>query len=210
MRIFAALIGLVFSFSVASVHAATYTEGKDYVVLTEPVRPADPTKIEVAEVFSFVCPGCNKFEPLLQAWVKKLPADVAFVQTHASFNQNWQVYQRGYYTMLSLGVKDKAQEAVFTTIHVGKKELLTAQAWADFLTLYGVDKQKTISTFNSFGVNSQIKQADNRVRDLKVTSTPQMYIDGRFRVTATAHEDMLKIAQFLIEKVRAERAGLKR
>lgn len=209
MRMLAALIGLVLSVSVAGVSAAGYTDGKDYVTLAEPVRPADASRIEVAEVFSFLCPHCYHFEPLLQAWTKKQPADVVLVQTHASFNHNWPIYQRGFYTMLSLGVKDKAQEAVFNTIYVAKKELLTADAWADFLSLYGVDKQKTISTFNSFGVNSQVKQADNRVRDFKVVSTPTIVVDGRFRVNVSNHEEMLKVAQFLVDKVRAERAAVK-
>jgi len=209
MRMFAALFGLVLSIFVASANAANYTEGKDYVVLPEPVRPADASRIEVAEVFSFLCPHCYHFEPLLQAWIKKQPADVVLVQTHASFNHNWPIYQRGYYTMLSLGVKDKAQDAVFNTIFLAKKELLTAEAWADFLSLYGVDKQKTISTFNSFGVNSHIKQAENRVRDFKITGTPTVIVDGRFKITATNHEEMLKVSQFLVDKVRAERAAAK-
>lgn len=209
MRMFAALFGLVLSTLIASVSAAEFTEGKDYVVLAEPVRPADASKIEVAEVFSYLCPHCYHFEPLLQAWTKKQPADVVLVQTHASFNQNWPIYQRGFYTIASLGVKDKVHEAVFNSIYIGKKELLTAEAWADFLSLYDVDKQKTISTFNSFGVNSQIKQAESRVRGLKVSSTPTVVVDGRFKVAVSNHEEMLKVTQFLVNKVRAERAAAK-
>jgi thiol:disulfide interchange protein DsbA len=85
-----------------------------------------------------------------------------------------------------------------------------AQDWADFLALYGVDKQKTLSTYNSFGVNSQMKQADARGRDFKIPSTPALIVDGRFRITAANHDEMLKVAQFLVEKVRAERALVKR
>ncbi len=207
MRKFIALLGLVLSVAAVSATAAGYTEGKDYVVLADQVKPADPSRIEVAEVFSFLCPHCYSFEPLLKTWTKAQPADVAVVQTHASFNHNWPVYQRGYYTITSLGVKDKVQDAVFNSVYVGKKELLNAQAWADFLALYGVDKQKAISTYNSFGVNSQIKQADNRVRDFKVPSTPALIVDGRYRVTVENHQEMLKVTQFLVDKVRAERAA---
>lgn len=209
MRMLVALLGLVLSVSAATTNAADYTEGKDYVVLADPIRPADASKIEVAEVFSYLCPHCYDFESLLQAWTKKQSADVVLVQTHASFNHNWPIYQRAYYTIVALGVKDKVQDAVFSSVFVGKKELLTAEAWADFLSLYGVDKQKTISTFNSFGVNSQVKQADNRVRDMKIASTPTMVVDGRFKVAVSKHEDMLKVAQFLVDKVRAERAAMK-
>ena len=210
MRMFAVLVGLVLGAVVSVANAAGYTEGKDYEVLATQVRPADASKIEVAEVFSFLCPHCHRFEPLIQAWAKKQPADVVLVQTHASFNHNWPIYQRGFYTMQALGVKDKAQEGVFTSIYVGKQEMLTAEAWANFLVTYGVDKQKTLSTFNSFGVNSQVKQADNRVRDLKITSTPSVIVDGRFRVLVSNHEEMLKVAQFLVDKVRTERTAVKR
>lgn len=212
MRMFAALLGLVMGFSVSiSSIAASYTEGKEYVVLAERIVPADAKKIEVAEFFSYACPHCAKFEPILQAWAKKLPADVGLVQTHVSFNRpDWASYQRGYYTMLTLGAKDKAQEAVFNSIYIAKKNLSGAQDWADFLSPYGVDKQKTLNTYNSFGVNSQVKQADARARDFKIPSTPALIVDGRFRITVTDHEEMVKVAHFLVEKVRAERTALKR
>ena len=35
-------------------------------------------KIEVVEFFCYGCPHCNAFEPTLDAWAKKLPADVVF------------------------------------------------------------------------------------------------------------------------------------
>lgn len=207
MRISTALIGLIMGFSFATTAlAATYSEGKDYALLSEPVVPTNASKIEVAEFFSYACAHCYKFEPLLQAWAKKLPADVSMVQTHVSFNRpDWTNYQRGFYTILSLGIKDKVQDAVFNSIYVANKQISGAQDWADFLSLYGVDKQKTLSTYNSFGVNTQIKQAEARSRDFKIASTPTLIVDGRFRVTATNHEDMLKVAQFLVDKVRAER-----
>ncbi len=211
MRMFAALIGLIVGFSVSlSSLAASYTEGKEYVVLAERIVPADPNKIEVAEFFSYACPHCYKFEPILQAWVKKFPADVKLVQTHVSFNRpDWASYQRGYYTVVALGVKDKVQDAIFNSIYVANKNLSGAQDWADFLSLYGVDKQKTLSTYNSFGVNSQIKQAEARTRDFKIPSTPMVIVDGRFRVAVSNHDEMVKVAQFLVDKVRAERAAIK-
>lgn len=185
--------------------AASYSEGKDYVTLGEPVKTADASKVEVNEVFSYACPHCFHFEPLFSAWSKKQGTDVAVVQTHASFNPSWVIYQRGYYTVTSLKLKDKVQDAIFNAVHVAHKELTTADEWAGFLSLYGVDKDTVLKTFNSFGVNTQMKQADTKVKDFKVTSTPQIIVDGRYRITATNHEDMLKVADFLVAKVRAER-----
>ena len=53
----------------------TYVAGTDYDLISPPVRAVDPGKIEVAEFFWYGCSHCYTFEPLLQAWKKKLPKD---------------------------------------------------------------------------------------------------------------------------------------
>ena len=50
--------------------------GKDYVVINPPVATPANGKIEVVEFFWYGCPHCNAFEPMLEAWAKKLSADV--------------------------------------------------------------------------------------------------------------------------------------
>lgn len=220
MRIFATLIGLFFSLSVfaatsnspvTSTAATTgYVEDKDYTLLAEVVRPVDPTKIEVSEVFSYTCPHCMHFEPILEAWAKKQPADVNVVQIHTSWRDDMEPYQRGFYTAVTLKIKDKVQMAVFNAVHNEHKDFTTAQAWADFLSAYGVDKKTVLNTYDSFGVTSQIKQADARTRGYKTTGTPEIVVDGKYRVSTRTsggtQEDMLKVTQFLIDKIRAERA----
>lgn len=206
MRFFRQLTAAAFALGLsAATFAQGISEGKDYVTLADPVKTADPSKIEVNEVFSYACPHCFHFEPLFSAWAKKQGADVAVVQTHAAFNPSWIIYQRGYYTALTLKVKDKVQDAVFNSVHVAHKELNTADDWAALFAVHGVDKETALKTFNSFGVNTQMKQADTRVKDFKIASTPQIVVDGRYRITATKHEDILKVADFLVAKVRADR-----
>ena len=214
MRILAALLGAVFSLSALAVEPAapapeSYLEGRDYMQLDTPVRPANSSKIEVAEVFSYTCPHCFHFEPLIETWMKAQKADVELVQTHTSWSSEMEPYQRGYYTLMSLRLKDKAHMAVFNTIHMERKELANAEAWADFLAQFGANRQLVISTYNSFSVNSQIELANARVRGYQISGTPELIIDGRFRISsrnAGSQENMLKIAQFLVDKVRTERA----
>ena len=89
---------------------------------------------------------------------------------------------------------------------------MTAEQWADFFTNYGVDKAKALSTYNSFGVTSQIKQAEARARSYKITGTPEMVVDGKYRISsrlAGGHAEMLKVVDFLVAKIRAERAAAK-
>jgi thiol-disulfide isomerase/thioredoxin len=58
-----------------------------------------PGKIEVVEFFWYECPHCNAFEPLLEAWAKKLPADVAFRRVPVGFTARHQVAQKLYYAL---------------------------------------------------------------------------------------------------------------
>src|SRR5437868_5069067 len=64
----------------------TPREGAQYRKL-EPRQPTDVPagKIEVLEFFRYSCPHCFSFEPVLAAWVARLPKDVVFKRVPVSF-----------------------------------------------------------------------------------------------------------------------------
>lgn len=211
MRIVAILLGLLAALSTSTVAMADdYREGEHYVVLQPAVRTADPGKIEVAEVFAYSCPHCFHFEPLLQAWEKKQAADVYLMQVHANWNSQMEPLIRGYYTSVALKIRDQTHMAVFNALHLEHKNLTSAAQWADFFAPFGIDKAKAISTYNSFGVASQVKQADARTRQYQVRGTPELIVNGKYRVSSRltgGQEEMLKVADFLVAKERAARQG---
>jgi len=185
---------------------AQYVQGKHYEVLAQPVRTADPAKIEVVEVFSYGCGHCYAFEPLLQSWEKKKPSDVYLMQIHAMWNPQMEALVRGYYTSVMLGLKDRTHMAVFNAIHKEQRYFADADQWAEFFAGYGVDKAKALSAYNSFGVSSQIKQAELRAREYKITGTPEMVVNGKYRVSSTltgGHQEMLKVVDFLVVQERS-------
>ena len=66
--------------------AQTWAEGTNYDVL----NPAQRTnvaagKVEVMEVFSYGCPGCNQFQPVMAALEHSLPSKAQMVFLPASF-----------------------------------------------------------------------------------------------------------------------------
>lgn len=184
-----------------------YIEGKDYMVLAEPVSTLDPSKIEVSEAFAYPCHFCFNLESLLENWVKSQHPDVAFVRTHVTFRPEWVPYQRGYYTALSLSLKGNIDMDIFNEIHVKHHELNTAEEWANFLSSYGVKKETALKTYDSFGVTSRMNQADVRNKAFKITATPTIIVEGKYKVinSSGGNEETLKIAEFLVEKVRAEK-----
>ena len=52
----------------------TPVEGQQYVRLSQPQPVLTPGKVEVIEFFWYGCPHCFEFEPMLEAWIKTLPA----------------------------------------------------------------------------------------------------------------------------------------
>src|SRR5215472_1471406 len=68
--------------------SAQLAEGHDYRLVT-PARPtSSPGRIEVVEFFSYACPHCAKFNPLLSAWVAKQPKDVVFRRVPVSYGRD--------------------------------------------------------------------------------------------------------------------------
>src|SRR5690554_7817659 len=126
MRFLVALITIVFSFTAfAETSPRKFTAGEHYIVLDQPVRTVDSSKIEVAEVFSYHCGHCFNFEPILQAWEKQQPDDVVVVQTPAIWNAQMENLARAFYTIKALKIEDKAHMAVFNAIHLERKHFNT-------------------------------------------------------------------------------------
>lgn len=215
MRILAGLLALTFALAASAQEAdeksaaATpdYREGTHYLALAEPVPTTVPDKIEVMEIFAYTCGHCFNFEPLLQAWKKEQPEDVAVVSTPAIWVKEMEAYARGFYTAQALGLHDQVHMPVFNAMHQEGKEFTTAEAWADFLAEYGADREKALKTFTSWGVTQKVSQADKRVQSYGIQGTPELVVNGKYRVTAKragSHAEMLRIADFLVKKERED------
>ncbi len=212
MRVIAFLAGLLVSLAACAQEdapqAATYEEGKHYIALDTPVPTITPGKIEVTEVFWYGCGHCYSFEPLINSWEKTLEDDVELVKSPAIWRGNMETHARIFYTAKSLGVLDSVHEKVFAAMHKQNKRLSDKDEIYPLFADAGVEREKFDKVFDSFGVSSQVQQADSRARGFKISGTPEIIVDGKYRVTAGSagsQQDMLKVAKFLVEKIRAEK-----
>jgi len=186
-----------------------YVEGKHYTKLDTPVKTITGDNVEVTEVFSYGCIHCFHFEPVAQNWKASIPEGAEFVQNPAVFNSAWEYYARIFYTAKALDVFNPVHEEVFKALHVGRKRLKSESDVAAIFVAAGVDEAKFKETFNSFGVSSQVQMADSRARGFGTTGTPELIIDGRYRVTSSMagnHQGMFNVANYLIEKIKKEKA----
>ncbi len=215
MRKIAALLTILFSVSACaeSDHAApdtasVFEAGTHYQVIPEAVRTDDPNKIEVRELFAYTCGHCFKFDPLFHEWQVKQAGDVNVVQTPVVWAAQMEPFARAYYTAKALGVLDKSHMGLFNALHLEKRNFKDADDLAAFFSQYGVEPEKFKKTFDSFGIGSQVKQGDAKVRAYKIKGTPELVVDGKYRVgsrDAGGHEGMLKVVDFLVAKIRKER-----
>lgn len=175
----------------------------------QPLEPLDG-KVEVVEVFSYVCGACAAFQPLVNAWKPTLGPDVKFSYVPASFRDTWAPYVRAYYTAEAMGVADKAHDAVFNAIHVertlqGERAVDTAQAIGAVYAKHGVDGAAFASTMESFAITAKANRGAQFVQRNQVSSTPTMIIDGRYVAVGKTYEDVLRNTDLLIGRARAAR-----
>lgn len=181
------------------------TEGKDYARVETPQPGRDPGKIEVIEFFSYACPHCSAFEPMLSSWAKQLPADVVFRRVPVTFMMNAENFQRTYYALESMGAVDALQQKIFRAIHIDRLRLDKPEDIADFVGKNGGDATKFMAAFKSFSVATALSRGKKAMADFKIDSVPSLVIDGRFVTSpsqAGGSPQSLVVAGWLIQKSR--------
>ncbi|MGV2836558.1 thiol:disulfide interchange protein DsbA, partial [Pseudomonas shirazensis] len=151
-------------------------------------------------------PHCYDFEPVINPWAEKLPADVNFKRIPAMFGGPWDAHGQMFLTLEAMGVEHKVHAAVFDAIQKQHKRLTDPEEMAEFLATQGVDKDKFLATFNSFAIKGQVKQAKELAKKYEITGVPNMIVNGKYRFdlgTAGGPEGVLNVADQLIAKERA-------
>ena len=165
--------------------AIEMSAGREYRLLPLP-QPADSGKnVEVIEFFWYGCPHCNNMQASLDAWLKSKPADVIFKRQPAAFDKDWLQLARAYYAIEAMGLVDKLHLPLFAAIH-DKRELSPKALVKDPTPLFdwvakqGVDRQKFMDTYNSFGVNARTQRTITVTSNYDVPGTPALIVDGRY------------------------------
>jgi len=184
--------------------------GTDFSQTTQAIPTDNPAKIEVTELFWYGCPHCYAMEPLLAAWVKKLPPDVYFKRVPGLPRPDWAPMAKAYYAMETLGITEKLHDKLFEAIH--KQRTLKPddeRAAIDWITKEsGLDRKKVEEAFNSFTNNTKLSRAAQIFRASGATGVPTLIIDGKTITSSSmtgSNEEALKVADYLINQVRAEK-----
>ncbi|MEO6228225.1 MAG: thiol:disulfide interchange protein DsbA/DsbL [Thermomonas sp.] len=190
--------------------------GTDYVEIPNG-QPFDTTdgRIELAEVFGYVCPACAAVQPTVRAMKGTFPGDVHMVYIPAAFGSMWDTYAKAYYTADAMGLVDKTHDAMFRAIHVdktlkGERGMDTPEDIAAFYQTYGADPKQFVSSMASFAVAAKV----NRARQYAMAafgdgraSTPTFIVNGKYRITSPTFDGMFRSINQLIVAERAKAAA---
>ncbi len=180
-------------------------EGVDYALIPngQPLQPLDG-KVEVVEVFAYWCGHCFAFEPSIQAWKKKLPADVRFTAIPLSGGPN-DTLARVYYAAETTNQVDKVHSPIFNAIHVERSlpPNANAEEIESYLAKKGVDSKALGAAMNSFAMSGRLGQGLQFAQRSGVEGTPTLVVNGKYRILGKSQDDQLQIANGLIAQERA-------
>ncbi|HSW15142.1 MAG TPA: thiol:disulfide interchange protein DsbA/DsbL [Solimonas sp.] len=203
---------LALSAFACSAQDAQYTAGKEYKKVREMLAPADAKRISVEEFFWYGCPHCYALDPVISAWARKLPADADFTRVPNTLGRAEGVlHAKAFYTAQALNVFDKLHPALFAAIHQQNMMLNDeAQIAGVFNRSTGLMPDVFGSTFNGFAVDAKYRKSEQLSKSYGVTSVPVVVVGGKYMTSASmagSNENLLKVVDFLVTKVRKERGG---
>jgi thiol:disulfide interchange protein DsbA len=208
----------------ASAAPAQWIAGTNYVVLDQVQTPTVPAgKVEVMEVFSYACPFCYKFQPIIQQLEHGLPHYAQMVFLPASFipTEDWPMFQQAYFAAQSLGIADRTHQAMFDAVWQSGELATVDQSTNEvkhplpsledaahvYWELTGIDPQKFLAAARSFGVATEMRQADAQITAMQVPGTPCIVVDGRYRIvmeSLRSPDDVISLVKFLVAKAHSQ------
>lgn len=203
-----------------------FQEGRHYVQVAVPQATglAPAGKIEVTEVFSYICSGCNSYQDQVEQLKAKLPADAVLNYVHAGFNTNWPVFQRAHLTAQQLGIAERNHARLFNAIWrtaefpyfdpATGRPRNPAPVIRDFARFYakggGVTEDDFARRAAAPAMDAAVQRTEALVRGWQIPSTPALVVAGRYRINLdeiSTSADLASLTGFLVS---LERTRLKK
>lgn len=207
---------VVWLLAASAAAAQALVAGKDYLRIEPPQPTASGKAIEVLEFFWYACPHCNNLQPPLKEWLKRKPADVEFRREPAVLQQHWVPLTRAYHALDAMGLVDKLHYEVFAAIHQHKIRLSDPGVLFDWVAKQGVDRQKFVDTYHSFGVQGRTQRSIELSTRYDIPGTPAIAVDGRYLLSPSLtlkpdgsvdYERFFKVLDQAVAMARKARAG---
>lgn len=161
--------------------------------------------VRVVEYFSYSCSGCWNFERVLKDWLDTLPPGVVFERVHVPLGSG-QTLTRGYAALRQLQVLEVNHERVFRAIHQRNRQFRSAQALADFVDGYGVERAEFLAAMRSDRVRQEAASARRAFTVLGLQGVPALVVGGKYVINmGRGRKEALAAARELAAELAAKR-----
>ncbi len=184
-----------------------WEEGTHYKVLDEEATD----KPTITEYFSFWCPHCYNFEPIVAQIKEKMSDKTAFNKVHVNFMRvpgGPAVQDDATKAMMiarALKQDEKLNAAIFNYIHEQRASVTGMKDLRNIFVVNGVEAAEFDKLASSFGVNSMVKKNQKMVDEYRrhLSGVPSFVINGQYMPTFTREmtpDDMVDLIVWLSEQ----------
>jgi thiol:disulfide interchange protein DsbA len=174
------------------------------LIAPQPVESGD--RIEVIDFFWYGCPACNAFQPELEAWVRRMPPDVALRRVPAILRDSWAPHAHIYYALEQLKEVERLHLKVYYSYHVEKLHMSKPEVMVEWAAANGIDRKRWLDAYHSPEVEAKVERARTLSEAYTVAVTPTLVVDGRYlaawglagqdaRVMTDVLEDLIRLAR---------------
>ena len=161
--------------------------------------------IIIYEFFWYGCPHCYNLEPTMDRIEADLEKDTKVVKLPVALRDSWIPHAKLYYALKQMDKIDQVHNLIFEEIHLEDNRLNTEQQMIDFLGKHGIDTDKFMEKYNSFGTEARIKKASNLAKKYQIDSVPTIIINGKFLTSGSyvsSYDELYGVVNLLVERER--------
>lgn len=183
----------------ASASAATFKAGEHYTV----IAPEPTSEPLVQEFFSYGCGGCSAFDSIFQQAKRVLGEQAGFEYVPVDFGGGfWTPTQDLFLVLEALGRREELHNAAFAYFFGQPQHPKTEAGVKTFLTRHGIDAEQFEKVRGSFAVHVKEKRYDQLTKQYRVSSTPTVIVNGKYRVEHRAlgsAQEFVQLVRYLLQ-----------
>lgn len=200
------ILALLFTgcfFALQACAVEQWSEGEHYKIINDEATE----KPQVLEFFSFWCPACYNFEPVVAQIKNKLDDNVEFKKVHVNFMgftgpdvQNDAT--RAMVIARHLKKEDALNNAVFSFIHKQRSHITGLNDLRNIFIVNGIEGADFDKMAKSFGIDSQLQMNNKLIQQYRqhLRGVPNFIVNGKYQATFTRSmtaDDMVNLVVWL-------------
>lgn len=192
---------LILSFNVSQASCIEgLKSGIDYNAINQPTKTVsfnnnNQSKPEVIEFFWYGCSHCYHMDNMVNKFITQHSKDIVFKRYPVMFPK-WESGAQLYFTLEQMNLLDKLHNKVFDKIHKDKVNIMNDKNARDkFLSQEGVDLNKFNDMYNSFGIKTKMKIAEEITKSYNIQSSPIFVVNNKYSIDpalAKGYEETIK------------------